>query len=426
MKRNTRMTVTTSAQNIADESPSGSASPRSIRRLFWSIAPAMFSLMIVWGVSGVFMPLQLQTLDSAAKVQNLTLVNSIGAVIALFAQPIAGALSDRTRSRFGRRAPWMVGGALVGGLALIAMSTASTLLHICLAWAAMQLAFNFVQGPLGAVMPDRIPSRVRGKFSMLIGLGTMLAMLGGPAIAAVFADAIPAGYLLVAGIVVVTITLFVLFNREASTKDLPRKPLAVREFLSAFWVNPIAHPDFFWAFTGRFLLYLGFYVVTGFQLYLIQDYIGLKDEAVGMLPLFNLVSLVGLVTSMLISGPLSDRLNRRRVFVFVASAIVGVAFVVPMLSPTVAGCFAMFFIAGFGFGVFQTVDTALMSEVLPSKSSFGKDLGVVNIAVTLPQTLAPSVAGIIVLVGGYFWLFPVGIVLSILGAFAVWPIKSVR
>ena len=57
----------------------------------------------------------------------------------------------------------------------------------------------------------------------------------------------------------------------------------------------------------------------------------------------------------------------------------------------------MTFISGFGFGMFQAVDTALMSQVLPSAKSFAKDLGVVNIAATLPQTLAPAVAGVIVL-----------------------------
>ncbi len=66
----------------------------------------------------------------------------------------------------------------------------------------------------------------------------------------------------------------------------------------------------------------------------------------------------------------------------------------------------MTFISGFGFGMFQAVDTALMSQVLPSAKSFAKDLGVVNIAATLPQTLAPGVAGAIVLIFGYVGLFP--------------------
>ena len=77
-----------------------------------------------------------------------------------------------------------------------------------------------------------------------------------------------------------------------------------------------------------------------------------------------------------------------------------------------AGWMIMTFISGFGFGMFQAVDTALMSQVLPSAKSFAKDLGVVNIAATLPQALAPAIAGAIVLSFGYVGLFPVGIVLE--------------
>jgi len=86
------------------------------------------------------------------------------------------------------------------------------------------------------------------------------------------------------------------------------------------------------------------------------------------------------------------------------------------------------FVSGLGFGAFQAVDTALMSEVLPSKDDFAKDLGVLNIAATLPQTLAPGIAGAIVVAFGnvYTPLFPIGIVIALLGAFAVLPIKSVR
>jgi MFS family permease len=83
-------------------------------------------------------------------------------------------------------------------------------------------------------------------------------------------------------------------------------------------------------------------------------------------------------------------------------------------------------IIGVGFGAFMAVDQALMTEVLPSADSYAKDLGVVNIAATLPQTLAPAVGGAIVLAFGYAGLFPVGIVLSVLGAFCVFMIKAVK
>jgi MFS family permease len=84
------------------------------------------------------------------------------------------------------------------------------------------------------------------------------------------------------------------------------------------------------------------------------------------------------------------------------------------------------FINGLGFGAYMSVDGALMSEVLPSKSDFGKDLGVLNIAATLPQTLGPAIAGVIVLTLGYHGLFPIGAVIALVGAVAIIPIKSVR
>ena len=126
------------------------------------------------------------------------------------------------------------------------------------------------------------------------------------------------------------------------------------------------------------------------------------------------------------SGPWSDRVQRRKPFVFASSLVTGLALVIPWVWPTLTGWMVFTLIAGLGFGMFQAVDQALMSEVLPSATSFAKDLGVVNIAATLPQTLAPAVAGAIVLTFGFAGLFPVGIILSVLGAFAVWPIRSVR
>ena len=107
--------------------------------------------------------------------------------------------------------------------------------------------------------------------------------------------------------------------------------------------------------------------------------------------------------------------------------LVGLALLVPLVMPTYTGWIIFTVVSGIGFGMFQSVDQALMSEVLPSKESFGKDLGVVNIAATLPQILASAVGGAIVLTfGGYAALFPIGIALSVLGAFAVWPIRAVK
>ncbi|MET0782435.1 MAG: MFS transporter [Microbacterium sp.] len=414
--------VATAAGN--DDPP---APIKGIRRLLGWIIPANLGVFLIWGaVPGILLPQQITLqFGEADKVANLAIVATIGALAAMLAQPIAGQISDRTRTRFGRRAPWIVIGALAGALSLVGLAFANTLVGVAIAWTLVQISYNFAQGPLSAVMPDRVPLARRGTFAALSGIGLMVGALGGSIVGSLFFNSITAGYITFAVISVVVLALFVVFNPDYSSTQLAREPFSFADFLRTFWVNPIAHPDFFWAFTGRLLLYTGYFAVTGYQLVILTDYLGV-DKPETVIPILGLISLAGILIATIISGPLSDRIGRRKPFVFGSSVVMGLAMLLPWLAPSLESWMIMTFISGLGFGMFQAVDTALMSEVLPSAKSFAKDLGVVNIAATLPQTLAPAVAGAIVLAFGYVGLFPVGIALSVLGAFAVWPIKATR
>ena len=400
---------------------------RGMRRLMSWIIPANLGIFLIWGaVPGILLPQQITVLfGEDNKVANLAIVATIGGFAAMIAQPIAGQVSDRTRSRFGRRAPWIVLGTLAGALALVGLAFAGSLVGVIIAWILVQVCYNFVQGPLSAVMPDRVPRKRRGTFAALSGIGLMVGVLGGSIVGALFYNSITAGYIIFAVFALVVLALFVTFNPDYPSTELKPEPFDLREFLGTFWVNPVRYPDFFWAFTGRLLLYTGYFAVTGYQLFLLTDYFGVEHPEQAI-PLLGLLGLIGILISTVISGPLSDKVGRRKPFVFASAAVVSLAFLLPWMWQDLNAWMIMTFVAGFGFGMFQAVDTALMSEVLPSAKSFAKDLGVVNIAATLPQTLAPGVAGAIVLTFGYEGLFPVAIVLGILGALAVWPIKATR
>jgi MFS family permease len=418
------------AEGIADLESNEPVKIRGpLRKLLIWMLPANISIFILWGaIPGLLLALQVAAVDEANKVANLALVTTIGAFAAMVAQPVAGAISDRTRSRFGRRAPWMVAGALIGGLALVGMAFANTLLMIGIAWTMVQIAYNFAQGPLSAILPDRVPVRARGTFAAIGGAATMVGAIGGQVVGASLAANIGAAYVGLAGFALIIITLFVVFNPDRSSKDQVNPPFRVLDFLRTFWVNPIKHPDFFWAFAGRLLLFTGYFGVTGYNLYVLNDYIGIGDLAAstGYVPILGLLGLAGTLPAILISGPISDKVGRRKIFVFISSVVVAVGLLVPWVMPTIGGMMLMSVIIGVGFGAFMAVDQALMTEVLPSADSYAKDLGVVNIAATLPQTLAPAVGGAIVLAFGYAGLFPVGIVLSVLGAFCVFMIKAVK
>jgi len=84
-------------------------------------------------------------------------------------------------------------------------------------------------------------------------------------------------------------------------------------------------------------------------------------------------------------------------------------------------------VLGLGTGVFTSVDFALVTEVLPSAEDSGKDLGIINLAIGLPNVLAPVVAAFAVQsLGGYPALYLVAAVLAVAGGAVVYRIRSVR
>lgn len=378
----------------------------------------------MWAGTGILLTLQVQYVDPNRKVANLAIVTTIGAVASMLAQPIAGLLSDRTRSRYGNRAPWMVGGSAIGALMMLVLSSQTSVAGITLGWVAVTTAYHFVQAPLMAILPDRVPSLARGRFSAISGLG----VLAGQFLAARLAGNFFTAYFVLGIACFVILTGFVIANPDNANSGLAREPLRPVSLLKAFWVNPIRHPDFFWAFTSRTLLNLAYYIAAGsYLLYILADYAQLGTvQATATIPLLTLAGAPGAVLATAGAGPLSDRLGRRKVFLVVSGFVFAAAMAVPIFWPTLSGMLVAYALGAFGFGVFQSVDSVLISEVLPDKETFAKDLGIVNMAFTLPQTLAPAIAGAIVLTLGYLWLFPAAIVLSALGGLTVIPIRSVR
>jgi MFS family permease len=168
-------------------------------------------------------------------------------------------------------------------------------------------------------------------------------------------------------------------------------------------------------------------MIVTYQLYILQDYIKLGDDAVGVIPLIGLVNLAAIIVATPIAGILSDKFHRRKVIVFVAGVLLALGMVFPVVMPTVTGMILYSIVGGLGFGAWSSVDFALVSEVLPSSDDVGKDLGIINITSTLPQTMAAAFASVIVaLFGGFAGLFIVAALCVLAGAALVAPIKSIR
>ena len=113
-----------------------------------TVASAVLYMCYI-GIGGLMLPLQISTIDPVHKVANLGIVTSIAVLLALIGNPLAGALSDRTASRFGRRRPWIFIGAITSALSLALMMSAHSILLLFVGWSAFQLFSNFILAEIG-------------------------------------------------------------------------------------------------------------------------------------------------------------------------------------------------------------------------------------------------------------------------------------
>ena len=426
--------ITTPAPPPDTTSASGATDARPpLRRMSFGLLMVYVAILAVnSGGNGILLPNIVAGIDEAGKVGNLAIVTTIAFFANVFAQPLAGAFSDATRSRFGRRTPWMVGGALLTSGFLLGLPMAQSVLTVALVWLVVQVGVNALQAAATAIVPDRYPAARRGGVSAMIGVGITIGNAVGVIVAGSTATRGVLPYAVLSALVLVVVGLFVVVNRDPSSTHLPRERTSAKEFLRGFWISPRQHPDFAWAFGSRFLMVIGFYGAQTYGLYILRDYIGLSDAASNSFAAtMGIVLLVGVLLSALGSGWLSDRVGRRKPFIVWSSVVMSVALAIPLFVPTTTGVLAYAFLLGLGFGVYISIDLALMTEVLPTRvqgeSSAGRDLAILGLATTLPQALSPSIAAALVtLTGGYPVLFVSGIVFVMLGAVAVRPIKAVR
>ncbi|MGH3703461.1 MAG: MFS transporter [Agromyces sp.] len=419
--------VISAMEPIPGEAP---ASPPPTKRTLPGLLLVSLTLFATYaGLIAILLPIQVAMIDEKNKIANLAIIMTTSFVFTLFAQPIVGAISDRTRSRFGRRAPWMVGGALIGGVLLFGMGFLDSILWLTVFWVLIQVSLNALQGPMSAITPDRFPRDKRGIASAMVGLGMQIGGTLGVIIAGQFATNFGIGYSVFGVIVIVVTIAYVVIDRDWSSKEASVAPWSWKEFLSGFWVNPKQNPDFAWAFTARFLFMLGYFVVAAYGLYILTDYIGMSlTDAAGAQVTLTLAGLVPTLLAVAISGWWSDKIRRRKVFIYVSSAIMVASLAFPLIMPDMTGMLLMNIVIGFGFGFYMSVDTALMTEVLPGGGKdAGKDLGILNIATNIPQAMSAAIAGLIIsTLGGYPMLFVFAMVFVVIAAFAVAPIKSVR
>jgi MFS family permease len=239
------------------------------------------------------------------------------------------------------------------------------------------------------------------------------------------------GYALLGALVVVCALPFALNTPDPRLPRTGRPPLRWRAFARSFWLSPRRYPDFAWAWMTRFAVNLGNAMTLLYLLYFLRDRIHYSrlfpgHKAEDGLVILILSYLAGVVITAVTGGVISDRSGRRKLPVTVSGLVMAVSAIMLALWPSWPAAIAAAAIMGLGFGVYLSVDQALVTQVLPSAAGRAKDLGIINIANSGPQVLAPAIAAPLVSqLGGYPTLYLSVAASTVLGSAFVWKIRSV-
>lgn len=369
--------------------------------------------------------IQLHTTYWVDNVVVFGIISGISGVCAIIAYPLTGALSDRTTSRFGRRRPWIAGGALLFAVSLLLLGLQTSIVGIGVFWSLALTGFCVLTAALTATISDQVPVAQRGYVSGWISAPQAIGIiLGVSLVTYVFVGAV-VGYAAMAVLLLVLVLPFLFLPDAVLPKEL-RQPMTARSLIEGLWISPREHPDFGWTLLSRILVNFGNAFGTSLLLYFLE--FGLKDpDADDDLLILILIYMVFVIIASLVFGRLSDKLGRRKAFVFLSSAIQGVAALLLAFVPELTAAMIAAGLLGLGYGCFLSVDQALATQVLPDPESRGKDLGIMNIATAVPQAMAPLIgAGIVAALGGFMGLFILSGLFAFAGALAVARVKAVR
>lgn len=365
--------------------------------------------------------------DWTQSVVAFGIISAIAGACALIVFPLTGALSDRTTSRFGRRKPWILAGTLLFAASLVALGLQTTLVGIGITWSLAISGFCMASAGITAMIADQVPVDQRGFVSAWVSAPQAIGTVLGLALVLILGVGLLGGYILVAGLLIVLVLPFVLGVRDEALPRILRPPFRPGMLVTGLWISPRKHPDFAWTLVSRVLVNIGNALGTTLLLYFILYGLGRTETAEDDLLLLTAVYLVFFTASALGFGRVSDRFGQRKPFVYVAAYLQALAALLLAVVPdyTIAMVAAAFL--GIGYGSFMAVDQALATQVLPDRHSRGKDLGIMNVALAVPQAVAPLLGALLVAAaGGFTALFVAAAVAATLGGLAVLPVRSVR
>jgi len=401
---------------------------------------AWFTIVYTFTYLGLFLVLfmpslfslayKLSTLEQTGKEASLGLVIGIGALASLVLGPIFGVLSDATRLAWGRRRPFMVIGLAFSAIGATVIALAPNVVVILVGWIIAQAGTSSMSAAMNPVLPERVPQSQRGKLGALSGVAASIAGVTATLVGSLLVGNAFLLFLLPVAVFAVGMVLWLIVIPDApAPPSIERR--SVLDSLRSLLFDPRKHKDFAWVWIGKFCLLVGTAFFSTYQLYFMLDRLGFTVRQAGAQ--LAIVGGIGILATMLFTiggGLISDRLRRRKPFIYMAAGLIAVGMIIAGLAPN----FLVYVVGGTllaaGTGAFNSVDLALASDVLPDKTESGKWMSIYNLSGSLASAVGPVIAPLILFIGtskaNYTLLFIFGGVLALGAAITAARVRGAR
>ena len=372
------------------------------------IGPASW-LMPHQGAISTLLPQRIAEIAPDEKVSLVMMFSSVAMIVAFISNVVLGTCSDLTRSRFGKRKPWIICCSLLSCMVLFAFGYASTISSMLVLWCLYEMMVNGVAAAMIAQLSDRVPRKWRGTVSSAYGIGQMLGAQSGVLVAAQFLGNVRIGVSTLALVAAVGGVVSALMAGEQSNLHSQRVVLTRSQLIRMF-AFPIQNArNFYKVLSGRFLMVIASGMANSYMLYLIQDYIGLSQRQTSRLLSINstIILTAGFICC-LATGSLIDRVGHIRRFTALTTIIIALGQLLPFIIPSQAGLIAYAVVLGVGNGANSVLIQTLSLLSLPNPANAAKDLGFLNLANTLGSVCASLTGAFIINHFGYAAVFPIG------------------
>ena len=414
----------------------------SIERVFRPVDYVKISifgaaLSVLWvSLHTIIIPLHLlEFVPEAQKNTYLGLLIFAGSMIAVFIQPLAGAISDRFSSPLGRRRPFILVGTLVALLLLPSIGLSGSFPFLLLGYCLLQVATNIAQSPFQAFIPDLVP---QGRKGIASGAKSLAEVLGGVAflrLVAYFMDNYAGGggemWLWLAIGFIGLILLGGMIATMLTVKEQPSSPSGqpsmVKTLAGAYKIDVKGNLGFVWFLLSRLFILMAMVILQTFALYFIRDVIHHPNPAGVAADLMITVG-VFLLLAVYPAGQLSDRLGRKPIIIF--SGLIGIlGIAVLFFSRTYTGILVCGGLLGISSGTFLSTNWALAIDLVPAGEE-ARYLGLTNIATAGAGALARLTGPVIDFFNvqqsglGYSVMLLICVFYFILGLALVIPVKG--